>query len=94
MAGTTAEPGTPLVPWFLAVFAVLAAANSIGIVPGHVGRALGDASRWCIIVAIAALGMKTALESFFAVGRPAMAMMLLETVFIATLFLALLVLIR
>ena len=33
--------------------------NSVHLIPASVQTALGDASRWCIVVAIAALGIKT-----------------------------------
>jgi uncharacterized membrane protein YadS len=50
---------------------------------------LGDASRWCIVVAIAALGIKTSLAALGKVGSRAIGLMLAETVFIAILALLL-----
>ena len=38
----------PLVPWFLWVFVILVAINSLGFVPAEVGKGLGDFSRLCL----------------------------------------------
>lgn len=72
----------PLLPAFLIVFLVLVAANSAGLVPRAVQTVLADASRWCIVVSIAALGVKTSLASLAEVGRPAILLMVAETAFI------------
>ena len=88
--GKTGQRQGALIPWFLVGFAALVAANSAGLVPHAVGSLLGDVSRWCIIVAIVALGVKTALKSFAEVGRTAVVMMVAETLFLAILFLTLL----
>lgn len=90
----TADTPRGMMPWFLAAFAALVAANSLGLVPSNVSAALSEISRWCIVVAIAALGVKTALCGFFDVGRTAIVLMLAETFFLLALFLALLHLIR
>lgn len=72
----------PLLPAFLIVFLALVAANSAGAVPRAVQALLADASRWCIVVSIAALGVKTSLASLVEVGRPAILLMVAETAFI------------
>lgn len=72
----------PLLPAFLIVFLVLVAANSAGAVPRAVQGLLADASRWCIVVSIAALGVKTSLASLAEVGHPAILLMVAETAFI------------
>ncbi|MBS0359983.1 MAG: putative sulfate exporter family transporter, partial [Proteobacteria bacterium] len=46
-------------PWFLFAFAALVAINSLGVLPKPVTNAANDLSRWCLVVAISALGMKT-----------------------------------
>lgn len=72
----------PLLPGFLIVFLVLVSANSVGLVPREVQTLLANTSHWCILVAIAALGMKTSLASLAEVGRPAILLMVAETGFI------------
>ena len=73
----------PLLPGFLVGFMALVAANSFGIVPPGLAEALSDASRWCLVVAIAALGVKTSLGQLLTLGWAPITMMVAETVFIA-----------
>ena len=56
--------------------------NSLHLIPPAVQTLLGDASRWCIVVAIAALGIKTSLVALGHVGPRAIALMVAETIFI------------
>jgi uncharacterized integral membrane protein (TIGR00698 family) len=70
-------------PLFLVGFALLVAANSYGLLPKLFTDAANDVSRWCLVVAIAALGMKTSFKKLFAVGWKPIALMLTETVWIA-----------
>jgi uncharacterized integral membrane protein (TIGR00698 family) len=79
----------PLLPGFLFGFLAIVLLNSLGLVPAEVQQALGDASRWCIVISIAALGVKTSLRSLVEVGRRAIALMVAETVFIGAAGLAL-----
>jgi uncharacterized integral membrane protein (TIGR00698 family) len=78
--GTTAGP---LLPGFLIVFAVLVVANSVGAMPVALLTALKALSRWCLVTAIAALGMKTSLKSLAEVGGRAIALIVAETLFLA-----------
>ncbi|GAW35453.1 hypothetical protein RA2_02516 [Roseovarius sp. A-2] len=55
-------------PIFAFVFAALVLANSFNLVPEDLRLALVEASRWCLIIAIGALGMSTRLENFRKVG--------------------------
>ncbi len=88
-----AEPGgkrPPLLPWFAVGFVVLAAINSTGFVPPQLQSAGNDLSRWCLVIAISALGMKTQLRELVSVGIKPVLLMLGETVFLAALVLAML----
>jgi uncharacterized integral membrane protein (TIGR00698 family) len=83
-------PGPPgevgragLLPWFLVTFIGLVVLNSVHLIPVSVQSMLNDFSRWCIVVAIAALGVKTSLAALAEVGHQAMALMVAETAFIA-----------
>ncbi len=80
-----------LLPGFLVVFAALILVNSMGIIPAPVLAALKSISRWCLITAIAALGMKTSLKAMAEVEGRAIALMAAETIFLAMLVLAIVV---
>ncbi|MEM7224485.1 MAG: YeiH family protein [Pseudomonadota bacterium] len=73
----------PLVPGFVLAFLALAAINSFGVIPEFVSEALGDLSRWMLLIAIAAVGMKTSLRRMLDVGGQAIILIVAETVFIA-----------
>jgi uncharacterized integral membrane protein (TIGR00698 family) len=88
--GTPARARPPLLPWFAVAFAALVAINSTGWVPQAVLAVGNDASRWCLVAAIAAIGMKTQLRELSTVGIKPIVLMVGETVFLALLVLALL----
>jgi uncharacterized integral membrane protein (TIGR00698 family) len=70
------------VPVFAFVFAAFVLANSFGIVPEGLRLALVEASRWCLIIAISALGMTTRVEAFLKVGPRAATVVIGTTVFL------------
>jgi uncharacterized integral membrane protein (TIGR00698 family) len=78
----------PLLPLFLVAFAALAVINSFGLIPSFAVEPLSSASRWCLVCAIAALGMKTSVEKLSEVGWRPLALIAAETVFILALVLA------
>lgn len=75
-------------PGFLVVFAVLVAANSAGLLAVPVIDALKSASRWMLVTAIAALGMKTSLKAMTSLGARAIILIIAETVFLTLFILA------
>jgi len=75
-------------PGFLVVFAILVVINSLGVIPAPALAALKDISRWCLVTAIAALGMKTSLKAMAEVGGRAIGLIVAETLFLAILVLA------
>lgn len=79
-------------PWFLVVFAILVIVNSFGWIPDGTAKALSDTSRWCLVTAIAALGMKTSLRALFEVGLRPILLIVAETLFIGGLALGLIML--
>ena len=80
----------PLLPMFVVVFVILAALNSTGWVPLTVQQAGSELSRWCLVIAISALGMKTQLRELAKVGLKPILLMLIETIVLAAMVLAIL----
>lgn len=81
--GNAVAKKQPLVPWFLWVFVILVAINSLGFVPAEVGKCLSDFSRLCLVVAIAALGIKTSFQQLAKAGWRPFTLLLVETVWMA-----------
>jgi uncharacterized integral membrane protein (TIGR00698 family) len=73
----------PLLPWFAVAFAVLVAVNSMGWIPPMLQTGASEVSRWCLVTAIAAIGMKTSLKDMAVMGWRPVALIVVETVFIA-----------
>ena len=82
-------PRPPLLPGFAVAFALLVLVNSTGWVPAAVQEFGNDASRWCLLTAMAAIGMKTQLREVITVGIKPVVLMILETVFLALVVLGL-----
>ena len=80
----------PLLPWFAVGFLLLACINSTGWVVPAVQGTVNELSRWCLVVSISALGMKTQLKELAAVGIKPILLMVGETVFMVVLVLLLL----
>ena len=91
-AGTGTRP--PLLPWFAVAFAVLVAINSTGWLPAALVKAGQFASQWCLVMAMVAIGMKTHLKDILSVGWKPVALMVLETLFLAVLFYGMLLVMR
>jgi len=73
-----------VVPSFLVVFVFLVVANSLGFVPDGPKEFLVEFSRTCLIVAIAGLGIKSSLKDLAAVGPAAAALIVSETLILAS----------
>ena len=85
---------TPLLPWFLGVFVLLLLANSLGWIPAVAQQGLGECSRICLVVAIAALGVRTSFQEVAQAGWRPLLLIAVETMWIAGVVLATLVLTR
>jgi len=82
------EPSqAPGVPWFLTLFLVLMLINSFVSVPESLALGVSHVSRFALILAIAAIGMKSNLAQLARVGAKPITLMVLETAFIAALIL-------
>jgi len=78
-----ASADVPLLPWFLVAFIVLVIVNSLGWVPPEVHTIRTPLSSWCLLTAVAALGVKTSLKALADVGPAPIGIMVLQTVFLA-----------
>lgn len=78
----------PLLPWFAVGFLILACINSTGWIPSMVQGGVNDLSRWCLIISISALGMKTQFKELATVGIKPVLFMIGESVFLVLLVLA------
>lgn len=77
----------PTLPGFLVAFVIIVLINSAGLVPEGLATGLNDLSRWCLVTAIAGLGIKTSLQKLAVVGWQPVALMMGETVFLLVLVL-------
>jgi uncharacterized integral membrane protein (TIGR00698 family) len=77
----------PLLPGFAVAFVGFVALNSAGFLPATVVSLGNDVSRWCLVAAVAAIGMKTSLRDLAEVGLKPIMLMLGETTFLAVLVL-------
>ncbi|MBL0075036.1 MAG: putative sulfate exporter family transporter [Rhodocyclaceae bacterium] len=72
----------PLVPAFLLGFAALVTVGSMGWIPREAISAVNEISRSCLLVAIAAVGLKTSLLDVREVGSRAMLLLCSEAIFL------------
>ena len=77
-----------LLPMFLVAFIALVIVNSSGLVPAEAHAILTPASSWCLLTAVAALGIKTSLKALAEVGPRPITVMVLQTVLLAVFALA------
>ncbi|MFA3793060.1 YeiH family protein [Aliiglaciecola sp. SL4] len=82
--GTNKAPG---IPGFLIIFVVLMVINSVFSIPPSVTEAASHISRFALVVSIAAIGMKSNLKQLVEVGTKPILLLLMETLWIATLIL-------
>ena len=71
------------VPHFILAFCILALMNTLGLVPGAIAAALSAVSRWMLVAAMVAIGIKTSLQSILRVGLVPVTIMIAETAFLA-----------
>jgi uncharacterized integral membrane protein (TIGR00698 family) len=73
----------PLLPGFVVGFLALAVLNSIAMIPASLAHFAETLSRWALLIAIAAVGIKTSLIRMLEVGGTAIALIVVETIFLA-----------
>ncbi|MEO5671077.1 MAG: putative sulfate exporter family transporter [Ramlibacter sp.] len=96
VASDDASARTPakqaLVPWFLWLFVGMVLLNSLGVMPAPILNGINDVSRGCLVAAIAALGMKTSFGQLARAGWRPLALIMIETLWIAGFVLAVILL--
>jgi uncharacterized integral membrane protein (TIGR00698 family) len=69
-------------PGFIIAFVALVLLNSFGVVPDLARALVATASQWLLIIAIAALGVKTSLKAMLELGAGHLAVIVGETLFL------------
>ena len=85
--GGKAARSAPVLPWFAVAFGILVLAGSTGWLPAAVIDQGGEVSKWLLVTAMAAIGMKTSLRALAKVGTRAIFLVVVETLFIGVLVL-------
>ncbi|KZL25499.1 YeiH family protein [Pseudovibrio sp. Ad37] len=78
-AATTALQTKAPVPYFAFGFAALVVVNSLGWIPETPRLILVDASTWCLVIAISALGVMTTLKTLVSLGHQHLFVIVAET---------------
>ena len=73
----------PILPVFVLGFIVILLANSFGILPQIIKDGFQITSRWFLVMAIAAVGMKIDLSELRHIGKSAFFLIIAETIFVA-----------
>ena len=88
------DGSAPRFPLFLIFFVAFVGINSFLPVPQAIINTAGTISSWCLVTAIAALGMKTSLRDLVKVGWLPVGLMVAETLWIGLLVLGFIILSR
>ena len=75
-------------PWFAVGFAVLLIINSLGFIPETLRQMMEDTSRWFLVAAISAIGIKTSIKSMTELGAKHLFVVIGETLFFVILAVA------
>ena len=88
------EVGNGVMPMFLVVFAVLVLFNSLGWISPPVVEISSEISRWCLVISIAALGVKTSFQKLAELGWTPIVLLTAEALFAAGYMLSVIYLLR
>ncbi|PTE19709.1 putative sulfate exporter family transporter [Cereibacter changlensis JA139] len=78
----------PLLPGFVLGFIALAALNSLGLIPAALSDLAATLSRWLLLTAMVAVGMRTSIQRLLSLGPVAALVLIADTLFIAVFILA------
>ncbi|MEQ8441266.1 MAG: putative sulfate exporter family transporter [Alphaproteobacteria bacterium] len=80
----------PSIPLFVIGFVISVVLGNTVFHNTHINDVLLDTARWCLVISIAAIGMKTSLKALRGIGAKAIGLVIVETVFLAVLVLCVL----
>lgn len=83
-SASTGTSAPPLLPWFVMAFGALMILNSVVMLPEGVLSAGNELSRWCLVTALVAIGMKTQLAQIVQIGFRPVVLMAVETILLAS----------
>ena len=83
--------GRFIFPFFLVGFMALVILNSLQLIPQEVLNILQNGSKWLLVMAITAVGMKTSLKDMFSLGWRPIFLIVIETVTISILYFSVIV---
>ncbi len=69
----------PFIPLFLIGFLVLAVLNSLGLLTNGVSQTMESLSKWMLVMAISAVGLKTSAQDVLSLGYRPVLLVVLET---------------
>lgn len=73
----------PLFPLFMVAFILIMLINSAGFIPASVSQGLAVLSEWALVIAVAALGVKTSVKDIVGVGMRPLLTLLSQTAVLA-----------
>lgn len=88
VSAAVGQEKAPAVPFFLIGFIVLFAVNSTGLIPGVVIQPVANLAPVLLLVAIAALGIRTSMQEVMTIGLKPVLLIVGETLFIAAMVVA------
>lgn len=72
-------------PWFVVGFVIILAINSMGFIPSTAQVVVTDASKWMLVTAISALGVKTSLQKISSCGFGQISLVVIQSLFLLVL---------
>ena len=79
----------PFVPGFVVLFIICGILNSFNLIPEMIRSFCSEVSRWCLLIAIAAVGAKTRLQSLKIIGLAPAFLIIATSLFLMTFILLL-----
>ncbi|MGJ8561404.1 MAG: YeiH family protein [Litorimonas sp.] len=73
----------PLLPLFMVAFILIMLINSAGFIPAQVSQGFTFLSEWALIIAVAALGVKTSVKDVIGIGAKPLLTLISQTTFLA-----------
>ena len=82
ISGTQGSSAKGAFPWFALGFALTLTLNSFGLIPEIIRAFIEDVSKWLLIIAISALGVRTSIKAMLDLGPLHLVVIVAETIFL------------